>query len=64
MPAWLEPSTSVDPKELDHDELLGVWTANRNNLEAVMAADELMRRLACGKVRVIETIELTDEVTS
>lgn len=63
MPTWLDNTPSPDPKDLNAEELIEVWSEFRNSLAAVMAAEEIIRRIAAGKLRVVETIELTDEVT-
>lgn len=60
---WLNDKPTPNPADLNAEELVETWSEFRNSLVAVMAADEIMRRLSDGRLRVVETIELTDEVT-
>lgn len=42
---WLDSTPALDVRTLATDELVEVWTGNRNNLLGAMAADEMMKRL-------------------
>jgi hypothetical protein len=43
---WLDHTPPIDVRTLDIDQLIELWSANRNNIGSLIAAEEVMKRLA------------------
>lgn len=53
--AWLRNDPAPDWRRATVAELVEVWRRLRNSHSAMVAADELMRRVSAGRVEVRET---------
>ena len=42
---WFDSSPAIPVEQLSIEELLDVWAAHRNDIQSLMAAEEVMRRL-------------------
>lgn len=49
---WLEAAPTANLRTLSVQELRRRWVANRNNLDGVLAADELMRRYDADEIAI------------
>jgi hypothetical protein len=50
---WTSPDrTDYNYRTMTIVELERLWTSNRNRLEGVLAAGELMRRYSCGDISI------------